>query len=100
MSHVRFLARGIKFDRSCGVFEATFELQCKPLIPEPLITNNDPLLIKPQTSAPLPLNPLINRFPPAAAAPVLWTPPTLPGVVLELPGLPDREAEECDMEHF
>ena len=46
MSHVRFLARGIKFDRSCGVCEATSELQCKPLIPEPLITNNDPLLIK------------------------------------------------------
>ena len=69
MSHVRFLARGIKFDRSCGVFEATFELQCKPLIPEPLITNNDPLLIKPQTTAPLALLPL-SRPAPVPAAPL------------------------------
>ena len=63
MSHVRFLARGIKFDRSCGVFEATFELQCKPLIPEPLITNNDPLLIQPQTSAPPPAKPFNQHLP-------------------------------------
>ena len=67
MSHVGFLARGIKFDRSCGVSEATFVLPCKPLIAEPLITTNVPLLIKPQTQPSLSLITLSSPFPPLAA---------------------------------
>ena len=46
MSLTGFLARGINFDASCGVSGEVFVLPCKLLSEIPLITINDPLLIK------------------------------------------------------
>ena len=43
------------------------------------------------------LNPIFNTFKPSTAVPVLWTPPALPVVVLELPTVSQPEAEDFDL---
>ena len=58
-----FFSRPINFDSFCGASKSTFFLPAKPLITEPLITNNDPLLIKRALRAPPPSQPPHQLFP-------------------------------------
>ena len=61
-----FFSRPINFDSFCGASKSTFFLPGQPPITEPLITNNDPLLIKPPTKLPLAFLPLSHSLPPLA----------------------------------
>ena len=87
-----FFSRPINFDSFCGASKSTFFLPGQPLITEPLITNNDPLLIKAPTELPLaflppshPLSPLADRAHPPQSWACLrraeprWAVPPPPG---------------------